>query len=308
MKKVSIIGSGNVGATAALITAKEALGDVVLLDVVQGIPQGKALDLSAAMSLFQSPSKITGTDDYDDISGSDVVVITAGLPRQPGMSRSDLLKKNSAIVTSVVENIVDRCPDAILLIVTNPLDVMTYLAFKKSGLPKNRVLGMGGLLDTSRLRFFIAEAAEVEVERVEAMVIGAHSNDMVPLISLAKIDGKPVSEVLDKEAIEVIKEKTVNGGAKIVSLLKTGSAFYAPGSSAAAMVKAIIRDEKVTIPTCCLTEGEYGFNGIYINLPAIIGGGGVEKIVELEISESERGELNNSAEAIKTSIDELESL
>jgi len=306
MKKVSIIGSGNVGATAALVTAKEAIGDVILLDVVEGIPQGKALDLSQAMSLFDSPSKITGTNDYDDITGSDVIVITAGLPRQPGMSRSDLLKKNSAIVEVVVENVVDRCPDAVLLIVTNPLDVMTYLAFKKSGLPKNRVMGMGGLLDTSRLRFFIAAACEVDIERVDAIVIGAHSNDMVPLISLAKIDDKPISELLGIDAIEKIKEETINGGAKIVSHLKTGSAFYAPGSSAAKMVRAILRDEKVTIPTCCLAEGEYGIDGIYINLPATLGCGGVENIIEMDISKSEQDELKSSAEAIRVSIDELE--
>ena len=305
MKKVSIIGSGNVGATAALITAKEALADVVLLDIVEGVPQGKALDLSQAMSLFESPAHIIGTNDYDDITGSDVVVITAGLPRQPGMSRSDLLKKNSAIVTNVIENVVDRCPEAILLIVTNPLDVMSYLAFKKSGLPKNRVMGMGGLLDTSRLRYFISDVCEVDIERVYAMVIGAHSNDMVPLISLARIDDKPLNEILGIDAMEEIKEKTINGGAKIVSYLKTGSAFYAPGSSAARMVRAILRDEKTTIPTCCLAEGEYGIDGIYINLPAVIGSGGVEKIVETNISDAERGKLLGSVEAIKSSIREL---
>lgn len=305
MKKTSIIGSGNVGATAALLIAAQGLADVTLLDIVEGTPQGKALDMSQAMALFDSNAKIRGTNDYGDLADSDVVVVTAGLPRRPGMPRSDLLSKNAAIVGSVVERVVKHAPQAILLMVTNPLDAMTYLAYKKSGWPKHRVMGMGGLLDTSRMRYYLAEAGGTAITGVEAMVVGAHGDDMVPVSSLAELDERRAGELLGKDVLSGIAEKTRHGGAEIVGLLKTGSAFYAPGASVATMVKAILKDEKETISTCCLAEGEYGQNGLFLNLPAIIGAGGVEKIVELDLSPDESAALKRSAESVRASIEEL---
>lgn len=305
MEKISIIGSGNVGATAAMLIAGNALADVVLLDIVGGVPQGKALDISQAMSLFDSKAMVGGTDDYADLTGSSVVVVAAGLPRQPGMSRLDLLKKNAAIVESVIGQAVKSAPAAILLMVTNPLDIMTYLAYKKSGLPKERVMGMGGLLDSARMRFFLAQMGNVPVTEVDAMVIGAHGDEMVPLVSQAKISGRLAAECLSPEELQAAVEGTKLVGAAIVELLKTGSAFYAPGAAIYQMVKAILNDEKRLTSTCCLAAGKYGLDGIFINLPAIIGAGGVEEIVELEISDEERAALERSAAGVKKAIKEL---
>jgi len=299
MRKITIIGSGNVGSTAAFLIAGFGLADVVLLDIIEGVPQGKALDMSQAVPLMEAETSILGTNDYADIADSDVVVVTAGLPRRPGMSRLDLLEKNGAIITQVVEKVNEFAPNAIMLIVTNPLDVMVYLAYRKSGRPKERVIGMGGLLDSARWRYFLSVAANVPVTKVGGIVIGAHGNTMVPLASQATISGRPATELIKATDMESIVEKTKHGGAEIVGLLKTGSAFYAPGTAIFTMVKAIINDEKRLISTCCLPGGEYGQSGLFLNLPAVIGAGGLEKIVELDISASEKKALELSAAGIK---------
>lgn len=307
MKKVAIIGSGNVGATAALLLAGDRLADIYLLDVAEGIPQGKSLDLAQSLAMLGSDSRVIGTNSYDDLKSSDIVVITAGLPRKPGMSRADLLNKNASIVGSVAAEMMSRAPEAILLIVTNPLDVMTHLAYKVSGFAPERVLGMGGLLDSARMRYFLAQAGSAKITDVEAMVVGAHSDRMVPLFSRAKISGRSVKDLFIEAELERIKQKTINGGAEIVSHLKSGSAFYAPGAAAAFMCKAILNDEKEMISTCCLARGQYGLENIYINLPARIGHGGVEEIAELTLSDEETEELQLSAESVRQSIKELPS-
>lgn len=307
MQKITIIGSGNVGATAAFLIAGFGLADVVLLDIIEGIPQGKALDMSQAAPLMGADGKLKGTNNYEDITDSNIVVVTAGLPRRPGMSRLDLLEKNGAIITQVVEKVTRFAPRAIMLIVTNPLDVMSYLAYRKSGWPKHRVIGMGGLLDSARFSYFLSSAANIPVTSANGIVIGAHGNTMVPLTSQATISGRPADKFISHEEMQTIVEKTKHGGAEIVSLLKTGSAFYAPATAIFTMVKAVINNEKRTISTCCLAEGEYEQSGLFLNLPAVIGAGGLEKIVELDISASEMKALKLSAEGIKKANEELNS-
>ena len=297
--KVSVIGAGNVGAEVARRLAEKDLADVVLLDIIEGIPQGKALDMMQAGPVVGYNSQILGTNDYNDIKGSQIVVVTAGLARKPGMSRDDLLHKNATIIKSVCENIKKFAPNSIILLVTNPLDTMTYVAWKASGFDAKKVLGMAPLLDLARMATFIAMELKVPVTKVKAMVLGAHGNLMVPIPSQTKVSGKPITELMPKEKIDKIVDRTRHGGAEIVAHLKTGSAYYAPSAAAAHMVESILRDKKEVIPSSVYANGEYGLKDLYIGLPAKIGKNGVEEIVEIELTSEEKQQLASSAEAIK---------
>jgi len=298
--KITVVGAGNVGAQCAYRLAQREIGDVVLFDIVEGLPQGKALDMSQAGSIDRFSATVTGTNDYKDTQGSEVVVVTAGLARKPGMSRDDLIIKNAAIVRGVVENIVKYSPNCILLMVTNPLDVMTYYALKVSGFPKKRVLGMAPLLDSARMCYFISKATKVPITDVYAEVMGSHGDLMVPVPRLSTAGGQPITELLSKEQIEHIVQKTKDGGAEIVALLKTGSAYYAPGSAAARMVEVIVKDEKTVIGTCCYLEGEYGLSNVCIGVPAQLGNNGIEKVIEIDLLAEEKAALNKAALAIKS--------
>ncbi len=298
-RKVTVIGAGNVGAECARIIAQKELADVVLLDVVEGIPQGKALDMMQAGPVVGCNSQIIGTNDYKDTKDSDIVIITAGLARKPGMSRDDLLKKNAEIIKSVVKNTVKYSPNSILLLVTNPLDAMVYLAWKTSGFPSKRVVGMAPLLDASRMATFIAMELKCSVTNVKATVLGTHGDLMVPVASQTTVLEKPVSELLSKEKIEAIVERTRKGGAEIVAHLKTGSAYYAPAAAAAYMAEAILNDTKEIIQSSVLANGEYGLKDLYIGLPARIGKNGVEEIVEINLTSDEEKSLQKSAQAIQ---------
>jgi malate dehydrogenase len=304
--KITIVGAGNVGATAAHWIAAKELGDVCLVDVVEGVPQGKALDLLEAGPVEGFDLKITGSNDYAATEGSDIVVITAGLARKPGMSRDDLLKTNAKIVGEVTEKICRYSPNAILIIVSNPLDAMAHIAKKVSRFPRERVIGMAGVLDSARFRTFVSEAANVSVEDVHGFVYGGHGDTMVPMTRYCSIAGVPLDKFLSKEKIDQIVERTKNGGAEIVSYLKTGSAFYAPASSVVAMVESIVRDKKRVLPCAIHLEGEYGINGLFIGVLARLGTKGVEKIVELDLSPSEKEMLKKSADAVKGLVDVLE--
>jgi len=297
--KITIVGAGNVGATAAHWAAAKELGDVVLVDVVEGVPQGKALDLLEASPIERFDSRILGTNGYEETAGSDVVIITAGLARKPGMSRDDLLAKNAEIVRGVTEQVARRSPDAVLIVVSNPLDAMTYVAHKVSGFPKRRVVGMAGVLDSARMRAFIAMELDVSVEDVTAFVLGGHGDTMVPLPRYSTVAGIPLPALLPKERIGEIVKRTANGGAEIVNLLKTGSAYYAPSAAAVEMAEAILRDKKRILPCATLLEGEYGVNGYFVGVPVKLGAGGVEKVIEIELTPEERAALQKSVEAVK---------
>ena len=300
--KITIVGAGNVGATTAHWSASKELGDIVLVDIIEGIPQGKGLDLYQAGPVEGFDSRITGTNDYDATEGSDIVVITAGIARKPGMSREDLLSTNAKIVGGVAREVVQRSPDCILVVVSNPLDTMVWVAKEVSGFPKNRVVGMAGILDTARYRTFLAEAADVSVEDVQALVLGGHGDAMVPLVNFTSIGGIPVTEFLSRDVLEKIVDRTANGGAEIVGHLKTGSAFYAPGAAVTQMVEAIVKDKKRILPCAAYLEGEYGVSGIYLGVPIKLGKDGVEQVIELPLSEDERAALMKSAEGVKASI------
>lgn len=304
-KKVSIIGAGNVGATTAQYIAEDNLADITLIDIVAGTPQGKALDLMEAAPLRQSNSKVTGSNDYAETKDSDIVVITAGLARKPGMSRDDLLEKNSQIMKAVVENVVQQSPECILIIVTNPLDIMTYLAMKTSGFAAHRVFGMAGVLDSARMRAFVAMELSVPVEDTEAMVLGGHGDSMVPLPRLCTVSGKPISELLAKEKVDQIVARTRKAGGEIVAHLKTGSAFYSTAASITEMVTAIINDKKQLLPCAAYLQGEYGINDIYLGVPVILGAKGIEKIAEISLTEEEKTALHTSANAVKNGITKL---
>ncbi|MBN2058041.1 MAG: malate dehydrogenase [Candidatus Saganbacteria bacterium] len=297
--KVSVIGAGNVGAEAARGLAARQLADVVLLDIVEGVPQGKALDMLQAGPIVGYDSLVTGSNDYKDIAGSDIVIVTAGLARKPGMSRDDLLKKNAQIISSVAQNIKQHAPNSIILTVTNPLDTMTYLAWKASGFVPEKVVGMAPLLDLARMAAFIAIELNVPLTSVSAMVLGTHGDLMVPVPSQTKVSGKPITELLPQAKIDAIVERTKNGGAEIVAHLKTGSAYYAPAAAAVRMAEAILKDKKELIPSSVLAQGQYGLNDLYIGLPAKLGKGGAEQIVEIELTKAEEAALKRSAEAIK---------
>lgn len=307
-KKVSVIGAGNVGATCAFLVAQKELADVVLLDVLEGLPQGKALDMAQASSLEGFNSKVAGTGDYSQIKDSDIVVITAGLARKPGMSREDLLLKNARIIKEVSLRIAQYAPNSIILMVSNPLDVMTYLAYKVSGFPSHRVLGQAGVLDSARFRYFVAQELGISIEDVSAMVLGGHGDSMVPLPRYTTVSGVSILELLPQEKIEEIIERTRNGGAEIVELLKTGSAFYSPASSTCVMVEAILKDYKQILPASAYLDGQYGIKDIYIGVPVKLGRNGAEEIVELSLKDEELSLLQSSAKIYKEAISKIKNL
>ena len=304
-KKISIIGAGFVGATAAHWAAEKELGNVVLVDILEGIPQGKALDLFQAGPVEGFDARVSGSNGFEETKDSDVVIVTSGIPRKPGMSREDLLEINKKIIGSVVAQVVEKSPQTILIMVTNPLDTMTYLAFKKSGFPKQRVMGMAGILDTSRFKAFIAMELGVSVEDIQALLLGGHGDEMVPLPRYTTVSGIPLSQLLSKEAIDRLVDRTRKGGGEIVNLLKTGSAFYAPSAAAIQMTEAILKDKKRILPCCVYLDGEYGLKDIFFGVPVKLGAGGVESIIELQLTEEEKKLVAKSAESVKKSIMEL---
>ncbi|MFO8010053.1 MAG: malate dehydrogenase [Dehalococcoidia bacterium] len=297
--KVSIIGAGNVGATCAFRIAEWGYSDVVLVDIIEGMPQGKGLDMLEATPILGSDITVTGTNSYEETANSDIVVITSGIARKPGMSRDDLVLTNTKIVQEVTENVVKNSPDCIIIVVCNPLDAMAQLALHVSKFPKNRVFGQSGVLDSARFRTFIAQELKVSVKDVFTCVLGGHGDTMVPVISLCTVGGIPITELLPKDKIDEMVKRTVNGGAEIVNLLKTGSAFYAPGVATAQMVEAVLLDQKKILPCSTLLEGEYGINGVFAGIPCKLGKDGVEQIVELKLSDDENAGLKKSAEAVR---------
>ncbi|MGC8822365.1 MAG: malate dehydrogenase [Desulfurella sp.] len=300
--KVTVIGAGNVGATAAHWAAIEGLGDVVLLDVLEGIPQGKALDQSQFRPITGISCSIIGTNDYKDTADSDVIIITSGIARKPGMSRDDLLATNVKIVKEVTEKALEYSKDAYLVVVTNPIDAMVYTSYKVSGLPKNKVIGMAGVLDSARYRSFLADAIGVSPKDVNAIVMGIHGDYMLPLVRLANVCGIPITELLPKDEIDAIVKRTQNGGAEIVAHLKTGSAYYTPAAAAVEMAKAIIFDEKRVLPCAAYLEGEFGISGYFLGVPVVIGKNGVEKILQFKLTEEEQSLLKLSVEKVKEQV------
>jgi malate dehydrogenase len=303
--KITVVGAGNVGATAAQYIVEKELGDVVLVDVIEGIPQGKALDLAQAGPVHGYDSALTGANGYDDTANSDIVVITAGMARKPGMTRDDLLFKNAEIVGSVVEQVARRSPNSILILVTNPLDAMVQLAWKKSGFPAERVIGMAGVLDSARFRTFIARELNVSVENVTAFVLGGHGDTMVPLPRYSTVAGIPITDLLPKEKIDALVARTANGGAEIVNFLKSGSAYYAPGASAVEMVEAILKDKKKILPCAAYLNGQYGTQGLYVGVPVKLGSKGVEQIIEIKLTPDEQAAFNKSAASVRELVEKL---
>jgi len=305
--KISIIGAGFVGATTAHWLAEKEVGDIVLLDIpaTETMPKGKALDLSEAGPVLGFDTNITGTTDYADTAGSDIVVITAGLPRKPGMTREDLVGKNQAIITDVVNNIVKTSPNAILIVVTNPLDTMAYLAYRVSGFPKQRVIGQAGVLDSARMRTFIAQELNVSVQNTHAFVLGGHGDEMVPLVRYSTVAGIPITELLPPEKVEAIVKRTRNGGGEIVNLLKTGSAYFAPGAAVAEMAEAILKDRKMILPCATYLDGEYGLKDMYFGVPAKLGRNGIEEIIQIKLQPEEQEMLNKSAELVRGTMSAL---
>ena len=297
-RKVSVIGSGNVGATAARSIADKELADVVILDILEGVPQGKGLDMLEACPVEGSDARVLGTNDYADTADSDIVVIAAGLARKPGMSRDDLLSKNYQIIKSVTEQVVAHSPNCIIIPVTNPLDAMCQVVYRVSGFERERVIGMAGVLDSARMRTFIAQALDVSVENTHAFVLGGHGDTMVPLPRYSTVAGVPITELLDQETIDAIVKRTAGGGAEIVKLLGTGSAFYAPGSAVVEMVEAILKDKKKILPCAAFLQGEYGIRDLFVGVPVKLGARGLEQIIEIELSESEQAALAKSADAV----------
>ncbi len=306
-RKVTVVGAGNVGSnTARRIAEKDLVDEVVMIDIVEGLPQGLALDISQSAPVEDFEARVTGTNDYADTAGSEVVVITAGLPRKPGMSRMDLLDANTEIVGGVTEQIARHSPNSIIIVVSNPLDEMTYLASIVSGFPKQRVMGMAGVLDSARLRFFIAEKLDVPPASVDAITLGSHGDQMVALPRHATVQGKPLPELVDEQTLEELFQRTRDAGAEIVGYLKKGSAFYAPSTSAAAMVNSILADSNEVLSTCAWTEGQYGIKDVYLGVPAKLGRGGVSEIVELDLNADELAKLSEAAEAIRAKCGELD--
>jgi len=304
--KISVVGAGNVGASAALYLAEAEMGDVTLIDIVEGVAKGKALDLLEAGPVRGYDSMVEGSGDMKAVAGSELIIVTAGLPRKPGMSRTDLLKANADIVRGIAQAIKTHAPKAFVITVTNPLDVMTYLMYRVTGFPRERVIGMAGVLDSARFRAFLSMEIGVSVEDIQAMVLGGHGDTMVPLLSNATVSGVPVSKFVGKERLAEIVQRTRDGGAEIVKLLQTGSAFYAPASSAVQMAEAILKDKKRLLPVCAHLEGEYGFRDLYLGVPAILGSRGLEKIVELDLTADEKAALAKSADDVKKGIADLE--
>lgn len=307
-KKVTVVGAGNVGATAAQRLAEKELCDVVLVDIVEGVPQGKALDLTEAAPIEKHDAHLTGSNAYEETAGSDIVIITAGIPRKPGMSRDDLISTNAGIIKSVTEQIAKYSPNAVLIIVSNPLDAMCHVAFEASGFPKNRVIGMAGVLDSARFRAFISMELDVSVENTHAFVLGGHGDTMVPLPRYSTVAGIPITELIPKERIAELVDRTANGGAEIVSLLKTGSAYYAPASAAVEMAESILKDKKKVLPCAAYLQGEYGINDLYIGVPVKLGKDGVEQVIEITLTEEEKTALMKSAAAVQGLKDDLAKL
>src|SRR3954453_4678281 len=303
--KVTVIGAGNVGATAAQRIAEAGLADVVLIDIVEGLPQGKGLDLAEAGPVVGHDARIVGTNDYADTAGSDVVVVTSGLARQPGMSRDDLLMKNAGIVKSVVDQTARHSPDAILIVVTNPLDAMCHVALAASGFPRERVLGMAGVLDSARFRTFIAQELGVSVEDTHAFVLGGHGDTMVPLSRYSTVAGVPITELLSPDRVRALEDRTANGGAEIVGLLKTGSAFYAPAAGAFEMVEAILLDRKRVLPCAVRLQGEFGVDGLVVGVPVVLGAAGMERVFEITLTSEEQTAFDASAAAVRELVSKL---
>ena len=303
--KLAMIGGGNIGGVLAELAAFRELGDVVIFDVVEGLPQGKALDMAEGAPVVGADAKITGTNDYKDIAGADIVIITAGLARKPGMSRDDLLNTNLKIMKQVAEGVRDNAPDAYVIVISNPLDAMVYTFKEVSGFPKNRVVGMAGVLDSTRFRSFVAWELDVSVEDVTALVLGGHGDTMVPLTSYCNVAGIPVTQLLTKEKIDAIVERTKGAGGEVVGLLKTGSAFVSPAVSAIEMAEAILRDKKRVLACACLCEGEFGVDGLYVGVPCVLGAGGVERIIEVEMTAAERKLFDASVEHVKTLVEQI---
>ncbi|HUQ79754.1 MAG TPA: malate dehydrogenase [Gemmatimonadaceae bacterium] len=303
---ITVVGAGNVGATTAQrVAEKELARRVVMVDVVEGVPQGKGLDQWQSAPIEGFDSRVIGTNGYDETAGSDIVIITAGIARKPGMSRDDLLNTNAGIVKSVSEQIARTSPNAIIIVVSNPLDVMCYVAKKVTGFPRERVIGMAGVLDTGRYRAFLAEALDVSVRDIQAMVLGGHGDTMVPLISYTTVSGIPVTQLMDRKTLDEIVDRTRNGGAEIVKYLKTGSAYYAPSSGAVQMAEAIVKDQKRVLPCAAWLEGEYGMSGLFLGVPVKLGRGGIEKVLEVELTSKERVDLGKSAEAVREPMSKL---
>jgi len=303
--KITIVGAGNVGATTAHWAATKELGDVVLIDIVEGMPQGKALDLAESAPLEGFDCRLVGTNDYADTANSDVVVVTAGIARKPGMSRDDLLHTNAKIVSTVVSNLVQYSPNAYMIVVSNPLDAMVYVAKQVSGWSKNRVVGMAGVLDSARFRYFIAQELGVSVEDVHGFVMGGHGDTMVPVPRYATVTGIPITQLLSEAQIARLVQRTRDGGAEIVNFLKQGSAFYAPGASIVQMIEAIVKDKKRLLPAAAYLEGEYGLRDVYVGVPVLLGAGGVEKIIEVELTVEEHAALERSAAAVEELVQAL---
>jgi malate dehydrogenase len=299
--KIALIGAGQIGGTLALLAAQRELGDIVLHDIpqVEGMPKGKALDISQTRPIDGYDAKISGTNTYEGVDGADVVIITAGVPRKPGMSRDDLVDINVSVMKAVSAELKTRCPNAFVIVITNPLDVAVTVVQKLTGFPKHMVVGMAGVLDSARMRYFIADELNVSAEDVQAMVLGGHGDTMVPLPRYTTVSGIPITQLLPADKIEAINKRTRSGGGEIVALLKTGSAFYAPAAAAIQMAEAYLKDKKRLLPAAALLEGEYGYNDLYMGVPVIIGAGGVEKIVQVELDENEKAMLDNSAKAVR---------
>jgi malate dehydrogenase len=307
-KKITVIGAGNVGASVAAYASAQQLGDVVLVDILEGIPQGKGLDLYETIPVLGVDTKVIGTNDYQDSKGSDVVVVTAGIARKPGMSRDDLLATNVKIVAEVAQKAAAVSPDAIMLVVSNPLDAMVYTAWKKSGFSPRRVAGMAGVLDTARFRTFIADEIGVSVEDIHALVLGGHGDTMVPLTRYCFVGGVPVTNFMSPQRLEEIVQRTRQGGAEIVSLLKTGSAYYAPAASAVQMAASILLDKKRLVPVAAYLDGEFGYKGVFVGVPAILGSAGVEKVVELELNAEEKAAFGKSVAAVQELMEQVDKL
>ena len=307
-KKVTVVGAGNVGATAAQRLAEKELCDVVLIDILDGVPQGKALDLTEAAPVEKHDAHLTGANSYEASKDSDIVIITAGIARKPGMSRDDLISTNAGIIKEVTKQIVANSPNAILIIVSNPLDAMCHVAFDASGFPKNRVVGMAGVLDSARFRAFIGMELDVSVESIQAFVLGGHGDTMVPLPRYSTVAGIPISELLPQDRIEALVDRTANGGAEIVSLLKTGSAYYAPASAAVEMAESILKDKKKILPCAAYLQGEYGIQDLFIGVPVKLGSNGIEEIIEISLTDTEKTALISSATAVQGLKDDLKKL
>src|SRR5579883_2058717 len=312
-KKIALVGAGQIGGTLALLAGLKELGDVVLFDVVEGVPQGKALDLAEGTPVEGFDAHYSGANDYSAIAGADVVIVTAGIPRKPGMSRDDLIATNAKVITAVGENIKKHCPNAFVIVITNPLDVMVWVMREVSGLPHSRVVGMAGVLDSARFRYFLAEEFKVSVEDVTCFVLGGHGDTMVPLVRYSTVAGIPLPDLVKmgwttQERLDKIVQRTRDGGAEIVGLLKTGSAFYAPASAAIQMAEAYLRDKKRVLPCAAMLNGEYGIKGLYIGVPVVIGAGGVERIVEIALDKDEKAAFDKSVAAVRALVKVVEAM